>query len=75
MILERGKWILEMNIYDMKSPYLDQLLILKRIADRGKEIFYRKGSSRGIDMFEHLGQEIERLALEIHKDYEQLHSV
>jgi hypothetical protein len=43
------------------SIFYAQFEVLDRICVRGKNYFYDKGDSRGIDLFEHLQQEIDRL--------------
>lgn len=57
-----------MDMYKLHSPHLDRLLVLRRICDRGRDYFYHKKDNSGIDLFEHLGQEIERLAVDLHKE-------
>lgn len=39
----------------------EQFLVLERICVRGKNYFYAKKDSRGIDLFEHMQQEVAAL--------------
>lgn len=48
----------------MNSPTVEsQFDILERICARGRTLFLDKEDSLGVDMFEHLEQEIKRLRL------------
>lgn len=52
----------------ISSPVIDsQFDILERICSRGRTLFLDKEDSLGVDMFEHLEQEIKRLRLYMEK--------